>query len=274
MLRSRSTLALGVLLLAGPLRAQTAPPPPPPPKPPPPVTGTDLARTAGVLVLGGLAYLVDDKARDAFRGDAGNDAAPVRALSAVGDQYGSYAILGASVLLYGVGLATDRPVMATTGFRAIEAIGVAGAIAWTLKEVNGRARPDVPPHEKGDWRVLKAHCGGGDCHSMPSGHATVAFAFATAASGVLAAQYPGRRGLIYGSAYGLATLTAWQRMHEDRHWLSDVTIGAGIGTVTALAVNRWHRTRPDNAIDRFFLRGVVAPTAGGGMSLRFSLLPP
>ena len=60
------------------------------------------------------------------------------------------------------------------------------------------------------------------------------------------------------TTYSLAVTTAYARMHDDRHWLSDVTVGAGIGTVTAWAITRWHATRPDNPIDRILLRPVVA----------------
>jgi membrane-associated phospholipid phosphatase len=72
-------------------------------------------------------------------------------------------------------------------------------------------------------------------------------------------------------SYGSALTTAYARMHDDRHWLSDVTVGAGIGMVTALAIHRWHRTRPDNAIDAFFLKPVLAPMPDGSTALGFSM---
>ena len=72
-------------------------------------------------------------------------------------------------------------------------------------------------------------------------------------------------------SYGSALTTAYARMHDDRHWLSDVTVGAGIGTVTALAIHRWHRTRPENGIDAFFLKPVLAPMRDGSTALGFSM---
>jgi membrane-associated phospholipid phosphatase len=63
-------------------------------------------------------------------------------------------------------------------------------------------------------------------------------------------------------------------MHDDRHWLSDVTVGAGIGTVTALAIRRWHETRPENAIDRIFLRPVVESSPFGGTKLGVQVVLP
>jgi membrane-associated phospholipid phosphatase len=40
--------------------------------------------------------------------------------------------------------------------------------------------------------------------------------------------------------YGAATLTAWSRLNDDRHWLSDVITGAAIGvTSTKLMNGHW-----------------------------------
>jgi membrane-associated phospholipid phosphatase len=71
--------------------------------------------------------------------------------------------------------------------------------------------------------------------------------------------------------YGAALATAYARMHDDRHWLSDVTVGAGIGTVTGWAITRWHETRPENPIDRVLLRPVIAPAPLGGMRVGLSM---
>jgi membrane-associated phospholipid phosphatase len=40
--------------------------------------------------------------------------------------------------------------------------------------------------------------------------------------------------------YTLATGTAWSRMNDDRHWLTDTAFGAFLGISTAKVVNgRW-----------------------------------
>ena len=38
-----------------------------------------------------------------------------------------------------------------------------------------------------------------------------------------------------GVAYGLAGLTAWSRLHDDKHWLSDTVAGGLLG----YAIGRW-----------------------------------
>ena len=64
-------------------------------------------------------------------------------------------------------------------------------------------------------------------------------------------------------SYASATMTAYARMHDDRHWLSDVVVGAGVGSVTAAAIHRWHATRTADPVDGFFLRPVLAPRRDG-----------
>lgn len=67
--------------------------------------------------------------------------------------------------------------------------------------------------------------------SMPSGHAINAFAVATVFSEVY-----GDRRWVPPLAYGLAALAAASRVHENRHWTSDIFVGSCIGYFTAKAI--------------------------------------
>lgn len=234
-------------------------------RPSPAFGWTETRRFAGVAVLGGLAYLADTPARNAFRGRAGepgNDA--VDGLANVAYYYGEPGVAVLAAGMWGVGLAAKRPTLAASGLRGMEAVAVSGAVAVLLKELAGRSRPDVAPNRKDGWGEAQPFSGASNAYkAMPSGHATVAFAFATAVTQAVAERRPEYTKAVALTSFGMAGITAWQRMYADRHWLSDVTVGAGIGTVTALAIGRWHRTRPDNAIDRIFLRPVIAPLQGG-----------
>jgi hypothetical protein len=62
-------------------------------------------------------------------------------------------------------------------------------------------------------------------------------------------------------------------MYNNRHWASDVIIGAAIGTFAGLKVVRFNGTHTGNRVDRFFLTGSLVPEPGGGRALHFSLLP-
>jgi membrane-associated phospholipid phosphatase len=114
---------------------------------------------------------------------------------------------------------------------------------------------------------------GGDYQSFPSGHATAAFAFASAVTAQATVGHPGRRWSVGLPLYAVAAGTAWARIHDNRHWASDVVGGAAVGTVAGLATVRFHRARPGGRLDRWFLAVHVTPAAGGGNGVRLSILP-
>lgn len=80
--------------------------------------------------------------------------------------------------------------------------------AYTLKHVVSEKRPDDS-----------------DRRSFPSGHATFAFAGAT----VLSQEFGHCSPWITVGGYGVATLTALDRIRRDRHYWHDVCAGAAIG---------------------------------------------
>src|SRR5439155_11913806 len=69
-------------------------------------------------------------------------------------------------------------------------------------------------------------------YSMPSGHAAVTFATATVFQ-----QHFGWRFAI--PTYTIATYVALSRLHDNRHYLSDVVMGAATGVIVGRAVT-WH----------------------------------
>lgn len=66
---------------------------------------------------------------------------------------------------------------------------------------------------------------GSDNHSFPSGHTATAFMTAT----MLNKEYGYKSPWIGVGAYSVATATGLMRMANNKHWLSDVLVGAGIG---------------------------------------------
>lgn len=66
---------------------------------------------------------------------------------------------------------------------------------------------------------------GSDNHSFPSGHTATAFMTAT----MLNKEYGHKSPWIGIGAYSVATATGLMRMANNKHWLSDVMVGAGIG---------------------------------------------
>lgn len=73
--------------------------------------------------------------------------------------------------------------------------------------------------------------------SFPSGHATQAFALAAVISGSVPSP------AVATGAWGLAALVALSRVHDDRHFFSDVVAGGLLGSATSLLVLRRRRAR-------------------------------
>lgn len=69
---------------------------------------------------------------------------------------------------------------------------------------------------------------GSNNHSFPSGHTATAFMTAT----MLSKEYGGLSPWYSIGAYSMATATGLGRMMNNKHWLSDVMVGAGIGILS------------------------------------------
>ena len=94
------------------------------------------------------------------------------------------------------------------------------------KEFVGRARPFQDQDRDGlDFAPFSSQT------SFPSGHTAAAFAVATTLGDAAGSTWA-RAGL-----YGLATGTAWARLAEEKHWLSDVVAGAALGVLSARVAN-------------------------------------
>ena len=62
-------------------------------------------------------------------------------------------------------------------------------------------------------------------------------------------------------AYGIASYVAMSRIHDDRHYLSDVVFGAALGTIAG-------RTVVHHQADYWAFSPVMVP--GGGVALMIS----
>jgi len=132
-----------------------------------------------------------------------------------GNKYGQfYAMLGGSVAVYGIGRAVGHPHMAVVGADLTRGLFVSQIWVQGLKYAVRRERRD-----------------GSDSLSFPSGHAAGGFAVAT----VLARHY-GWKGAIPGYL-GVAYI-ATARVHDDKHYLSDVVFGAAMGIAGSRTVLR------------------------------------
>ncbi|HKT73396.1 MAG TPA: phosphatase PAP2 family protein [Steroidobacteraceae bacterium] len=134
----------------------------------------------------------------------------------------------------------------------VEAAVLSSAQTYALKYVAGRERPDETDNPN-RWRKSGS--------SFPSLHASAAFAV-----GTVLAESGGDRWIRRALGYGLASLTAYERLKHNAHWLSDVVAGAALGVGSA----RFAMGRP-NGEDAAVSFG-IAPVEGGAiLSCRVNL---
>jgi membrane-associated phospholipid phosphatase len=206
-----------LVLLTGQSLAQFGPAPPAAPHP-------DSSTTVVVVTAASMmvaAMVLDGTARTRLAAERSGE---VHGLSHVGNHLGRGPML-ALVMggVYGGAKLANLDAVSTPSGRILAGLVAAGTVNGLMKFTVGRARPrlqvgrtEFQPFSLDDrWQ------------SFPSGHALTAFALAAAIS------EQADRGWVTGAAFGTATLVGWSRIHEDRHWTSDVVAGAIIGSLVS-----------------------------------------
>jgi hypothetical protein len=125
----------------------------------------------------------------------------------------SYTLLAAATTIYVTGRVTDNRRYSHMGSDLLQALAVAEALTQVMKVSVGRQRPD------------------GTSNSFPSGHSADTFAFATAIERHYSWKFA-------GPAYAFASYVAISRLHDNRHYLSDVVAGAAVGVIAGRTVTR------------------------------------
>ena len=160
------------------------------------------------------------------------------------------------------------------GWHGTEAVLLSTAVTNVAKVLSGRRRP-YDSFAVADSNPRDFSVGGGfttsDRQSFPSGHTTSAFAAASVVTSELRRLYPKSVWVVGPVMYGGATLVGLSRMYHNKHWASDVVLGAAVGTFSGLKVVRYSHAHPDNKLDRFMLQTTLLPDARGGATLAFSL---
>lgn len=128
-------------------------------------------------------------------------------------------LIGISAAVYAAGEIGDEVAWRKTALLSLESLAAASILDWTIKMVSGRARPSTDESSRSfhPFSFKNSHW------SFPSGHAVASFAVAT----VVAEQTKGP--LVDVLVYGLAALAGISRIHENKHWASDVFIGSALG---------------------------------------------
>jgi hypothetical protein len=190
--------------------------------------GYGFLGTLGAAGAVGLTYVYDGDIRDKLKGSKGNSLD--RATDA-GKLLGNpFLHLGVAAAVYGGGVAADSPKYRELGEMLGEATLLADATTVVLKAGIGRGRPFVTG-DKGSFRPFQFSR---DYDSLPSMHTASSFAMAS----VLAATADST--LAQASYYAAATFVGFARIYQDKHWASDVVLGAALGELCGRVVTRFH----------------------------------
>jgi hypothetical protein len=211
--------------------------------------GSDWLLAGEVAAITAVAYSFDSRVQQHFapadpaaQGDPNSlrDSVPMLAM-----------VLGTAT----VGLVTDDPEIRSTARDMTEAVVFATGGAFALKHAFGRERP-VSTTDRSAW------FSGGD--SFPSGHTAAAFA----AAQVFADSRPDGEWAWRIAAYSMGALTAYARVHDNQHWLSDTVAGTALGVATG----RFISNRSAIAEDEKKVHLSIHPMKGGAM-LKVSVDP-
>jgi len=185
-----------------------------------------LGAIAGVTT--GMVYLVDDRLRDATRGNEGFEKFG-EAIRYLGNGPGLIALTGGFAL---TGVVFDRPKERETAKLLLEASAAGYLFTTAGKYTFGRSRPRTG-EDPFNFQPFSGSV------SMPSGETTSAFIMA----GVVTSQYP--QWPVQIAAYSLATAVGAGRIALDAHWSSDVFVSAALGIAVSKAVVYFNRRRAE-----------------------------
>ncbi len=213
----------------------------------------DLLRFSAVVGAGLALGLADRGIRDRVlerRTQGSTD------LFRVVTRFGDGAYLGGFLAgLLAAGQLSGEDGLRKTAWLGVESYLASSVFSTVLKFAIGRSRPGA---EEGS-ADLHPFNGRSSGTSMPSGHATSVWSVAT----VIADRTD--NGFVDAACYGVAVLTSLSRIHEDKHWASDVLFGSAIGYFTAKKICALNREEGGPKLTASF--GPVR----GGQAITFSI---
>jgi membrane-associated phospholipid phosphatase len=175
------------------------------------------------IVLVGVITIDAPVARSIHGTVSATSLTTARQFDRFGDVTGIGPIVGGLAL---TGVLTHNSKVMQVALHALESVVVASVVAQTTKHVFGRLRPYADADlDATDFTYFSSN------GAFPSGHTSAAFAMATTLGDAV-----NNRWATIGF-YGLATGTGWARLAEEKHWVSDVVAGAGVGFISARFVS-------------------------------------
>jgi membrane-associated phospholipid phosphatase len=143
-------------------------------------------------------------------------------------------VTGAAPLIAGtlaIGLVFDNNEAKEAAFSTMGALALTQLVVETMKYSINRSRPEK---EQGPFDFNGFGGPGAGRASFPSGHSAAAWTIAT----VFAQEYGDKYKWAPAVAYSIAAMTSYARLNKDKHWASDVLLGAMIGYVSGNIMHR------------------------------------
>ncbi len=222
--------------------------------------GNDWLLTGGVAISTGLLFLVDESVRTNIQNNLTN---AQNKIVVAGDYYGQGIIpFGVGVGLYFSGLAFNNKSIRETGSTLVQALIASGITVTVLKVIFGRERP-YSNQGSNSFKFFQVK---NVFNSFPSGHAIIAFTTSTVISEKIDNIYA-TIGL-----YGLASLTVYQRLYSDNHWLSDAFLGSVLGVVIGkyfVKINKSYSDENESKISYNVFPVFYKHSSGLGISISF-----
>jgi membrane-associated phospholipid phosphatase len=134
-------------------------------------------------------------------------------------------VFGVPAGMLATGLIAHNKRLERSAARVLASVVAAGVATVAIKELVGRVRP-IDATNQYLFRPFTHN------DAFPSGHTTVAFAFAASLGEEI--HRPWARVLLYAGAAG----TGWSRLNDHEHWLTDVLAGAAVGVTAANVIER------------------------------------
>jgi membrane-associated phospholipid phosphatase len=220
------------------------------------------------IVLGGTGLLVladrsiAEKFQDeSFRGDT-------RDLATMASNFRSSSwkgLLIAGVSSYAVGRVTGVRQIADVGLHGLEAGLLAQGLGYVMKGAIGRARPRVDITDPTRFYYARGFDDSA-YGSFPSGYALLTFTAASALTSESATWHRKAPWIVAPITYGAASMVGFNRLYDNKHWISDVFFAAGIGAFIGHKVVSLNHGHANHFVDR-----VLLPTASlsedGGIRL-------
>ena len=207
--------------------------------------------TASIVAgVTGVFFVLDDDINEEVKNSRSST---TDSISDVFEPFGNAAFtLPAMMGFYIYGNFWENEKAERTALLAVESFLVTSLFTGALKVVMGRTRPfdGVSADEfKGPTTSNNA---------FPSGHTSSVFAIAT----VVANEYE-HIPLIAPLSYGIATMTGYSRLNDNKHWASDIIFGAALGYFTSKTILKLH----SNKKGRHFTIYPRVDRRGGGLIL-------